>query len=48
MPFTVGGGIKTIEDPKRLIRAGADKVSLNSSALQNPQLIQEVIRLFGV
>jgi cyclase len=48
MPFTVGGGIKTIEDPKRLIRAGADKVSLNSSALQNPQLIQEVSRLFGV
>lgn len=48
MPFTVGGGIKTIEDAKRLIRAGADKVSLNSSALQNPQLIQEVSRLFGV
>ncbi|KTR26075.1 imidazole glycerol phosphate synthase [Exiguobacterium indicum] len=48
MPFTVGGGIKTIEDSKRLIRAGADKVSLNSSALQNPQLIQEVSRLFGV
>ncbi len=41
MPFTVGGGIKTIEDAKRLIRAGADKVSLNSSA-------QEVSRLFGV
>lgn len=48
MPFTVGGGIKTIEDAKRLIRAGADKVSLNSSALQNLQLIQEVSRLFGV
>lgn len=48
MPFTVGGGIKTIEDAKRLIRAGADKVSLNSTALQNPQLIQEVSRLFGV
>ncbi|WP_393965985.1 imidazole glycerol phosphate synthase subunit HisF [Exiguobacterium sp. S22-S28] len=48
MPFTVGGGIKTLEDAKRLIRAGADKVSLNSSALQNPQLIQDISRLFGV
>jgi cyclase len=48
MPFTVGGGIKTIEDAKLLILAGADKVSLNSSALQNPHLIQEVSRLLGV
>ncbi len=48
MPFTVGGGIKTLEDAKRLIRAGADKVSLNSSALQNPQLVHDVSQLFGV
>ena len=39
MPFTVGGGLKTIEDIKRVLRAGADKVSLNSAAVKNPELI---------
>ncbi|WP_114570164.1 imidazole glycerol phosphate synthase subunit HisF [Exiguobacterium flavidum] len=48
MPFTVGGGIKTVEDAKRLIRAGADKVSLNSSALKDPNIIREVSQMFGV
>ncbi|GAY77572.1 imidazole glycerol phosphate synthase cyclase subunit [Sporolactobacillus inulinus] len=41
IPFTVGGGIRTLENIKTLLRAGADKISLNSSAVANPQLIQE-------
>jgi cyclase len=47
MPFTVGGGIRTIEDATRLIQAGAEKVSLNTSAVQTPELITEVSRKFG-
>ncbi len=47
MPFTVGGGIRTIEDATRLIQAGAEKVSLNSAAVKTPQLIAEVSRKFG-
>ena len=39
IPFTVGGGIRTVEDFTALLRAGADKVSVNSAALKNPQLI---------
>lgn len=47
IPFTVGGGIRTLEDMKRMLRAGADKVSLNSAALQNPEIIEEGARYFG-
>jgi cyclase len=47
MPFTVGGGIRTLEDATRLIQAGAEKVSLNSAAVRNPQLVADVARKFG-
>ncbi|MGE7838597.1 imidazole glycerol phosphate synthase subunit HisF [Viridibacillus arvi] len=47
IPFTVGGGIRTLEDMKRLLRAGADKVAVNSSALQRPELIKEGSDYFG-
>ena len=47
MPFTVGGGIRTIEDATRLIQAGAEKVSINSAAVRNPQLVAEVAGKFG-
>jgi len=47
IPFTVGGGINTIEDVTRLIAAGADKVSLNSSAVNRPELIREIAGQFG-
>lgn len=47
IPFTVGGGIRTVDDFTRILRAGADKVSVNSSALQNPNLISEAAYKFG-
>jgi cyclase len=47
MPFTVGGGIRTLDDATRLIQAGAEKVSLNSAAVKTPELITEVSRKFG-
>ena len=47
IPFTVGGGIKSVDDIKNLLLAGADKVSLNSAAVKNPQLIQEASGTFG-
>jgi imidazole glycerol-phosphate synthase subunit HisF len=47
IPFTVGGGIETIEDVALLIRAGADKISINSSAFRNPSLISQVAKQFG-
>ncbi len=47
IPFTVGGGIRTVEDFRRLLRAGADKISVNSAAIQNPQLISEAAEKFG-
>ena len=47
IPFTVGGGIRTVEDFTAILRAGADKVSVNSSALNNPQLISEAAYKFG-
>ena len=46
IPFTVGGGINSLEDMKRILRAGADKVSLNTAAVLNPELITEGCRLF--
>jgi cyclase len=47
IPFTVGGGINTIEDVSILINSGADKVSINSSAIKNPILISELAAKFG-
>ncbi len=47
IPFTVGGGINTIEDVSAVIKAGADKVSVNSSAVKNPKLITEIANEFG-
>ena len=47
IPFTVGGGIRTVEDFKVLLREGADKISINSSAIANPQLIRDAADKFG-
>ncbi|MGD6842891.1 imidazole glycerol phosphate synthase subunit HisF [Bacillus infantis] len=47
IPFTVGGGINALEDMKRILRAGADKVSLNTAAVNNPELIREGASFFG-
>ena len=47
IPFTVGGGISTIEDVRAMLMAGADKVSLNSAAIRNPDLIKEASKRFG-
>lgn len=47
IPFTVGGGIRTVEDFKALLREGADKISINSSAINTPQLIAEAAEKFG-
>ncbi len=48
IPFTVGGGIHELSDVERLLSAGADKVSINSSAIQRPELITEISNRFGV
>lgn len=47
VPLTVGGGIKTIEDVRRITGAGADKISLNAHAVANPQFISDIARVFG-
>lgn len=47
IPFTVGGGIRTVEDFRLLLREGADKISINSSAIQNPSLISDAADKFG-
>ena len=47
IPFTVGGGINSLEDAAKLITAGADKVSVNSSAVKRPELIKEIAEKFG-
>ena len=47
IPFTVGGGIRTVDDFTEILRAGADKVSVNSAALKNPKLISEAAYKFG-
>lgn len=47
IPFTVGGGIRTTDDFKELLRAGADKISVNSAAVRNPDLINEAAQKFG-
>ena len=48
MPLTVGGGVKSIEDIRKLLYAGADKVSINSSAIKNPSLVSDGANNFGV
>jgi cyclase len=47
MPFTVGGGIRTLEEATRLIQAGAEKVTINSAAVRTPNLITQIARKFG-
>jgi len=47
IPLTVGGGLRTIEDIRAVLRAGADKVAMNTAAIQNPELVREASRLFG-
>ena len=48
IPFTIGGGIRTVDDARRLLRVGADKVSLNTAAVERPELISEIATEFGV
>lgn len=47
IPFTVGGGINALEDVDRLLNAGADKISINSAAIRNPKLIDDIAKHFG-
>jgi cyclase len=47
IPLTVGGGVRKVEDVRRLLNAGADKVSINTSAVQNPQLVQDCASTYG-
>jgi len=47
IPFTVGGGIRTVEDMRVMLKAGADKISVNSAAVKNPKLIEEGAKKFG-
>jgi len=47
MPLTVGGGIRSVDDVRRLLRAGADKISLNTAALERPVVIREAVERFG-
>ena len=47
MPFTVGGGIRTIDDVTQLVKAGAEKVSINTAAVLNPQIVTQTARRFG-
>lgn len=47
IPFTVGGGIRTVDDFRMLLREGADKISVNSAAIMNPELIREAAEKFG-
>ena len=47
IPFTVGGGIRTVEDFRKLLREGADKISVNSAAIDRPELIREAAQKFG-
>ena len=47
IPLTVGGGVRTVEDARKLLRAGADKVSVNTAAIERPSLIAEIADVFG-
>jgi cyclase len=48
IPFTIGGGIRSVEDARRLLRVGADKVSVNTAAVERPEVIGEIATEFGV
>ena len=47
LPFTVGGGVRSLQDAEALLRAGADKVAANTAAVQNPDLVEQIARRFG-
>lgn len=47
IPITIGGGIRTIEDIEKALKAGADKITINTQAIKNPKLIQEASRIYG-
>jgi cyclase len=47
VPITVGGGVRSVDDVRELLRAGADKVAINTAAIQNPKLVTDVARRFG-
>ncbi len=47
IPFTIGGGVRSVEDARRLLRAGADKVAVNSAAVERPELVAEISAEFG-
>jgi cyclase len=47
IPLTVGGGVRAVEDVRKLLNAGADKVSINTAAVDNPQLVEDAARRFG-
>ena len=47
IPFTIGGGIRSVDDARRLLRVGADKVSVNTSAVERPELVREIATEFG-
>ncbi len=47
IPLTVGGGIRTVDDIRRMLRAGADKVGINTAAVENPEFVREAARAFG-
>ncbi len=47
IPFTVGGGIRTLEDIRNLLKVGADKISINSAAVKNPEFLKEAAKTFG-
>jgi cyclase len=48
IPFTIGGGIRTVADARRLLRVGADKVSVNTAAVERPELVSDIAEEFGV
>ena len=47
IPFTVGGGIKTLADAREILLNGADKVSINTASVKNPELVTELMKIFG-
>src|SRR6185312_2024758 len=47
IPFTVGGGLRSVEDVRAILRAGADKITLNTAAVENPRLISDCAETFG-